>query len=267
MTSFIQKDHSWIPLESVASSTYAPSNLEVNSIYTDDDAASEATTVCVHLNPTFNPTTSLQIQARGKHVVSFPSPPKQLETPIFSPVSGRPVYMCIRPRRSSGNCKLVDAKDPAEVAIARTTYRFGPGHNPIVRIGRDEEADTDAEQFEMVGTSLMKRAVRFETRRWGRFEWRYGNKGERKQYAADNLLILEKICDGEGRLKIAQLVRNDAMRTPGSSYHAAGNGGRLQTDLGHEVSEVIVIMTCLVMLKKEVDRLRTIQIMVLASSH
>lgn len=265
MSSFVQQDYSWIPLESVASSTYAPSNFEGHSINTDKDASSETTTMCIHLNANFSPTTSLQIQAQGKPVISCPSPLKQLETPIFSPITGRPVYMCIRPKRRSGSCKLVDAEDATEAAIARTTYRFGPGHNPVVRIGKDEDADTDVEEFEIVGAGLSTRTVGFETRRWGRFEWRYGNKSERKQYAADNLLILEKIFDGERRLKVAQLVRNDVLRTPGTSYHAAGNGGRLQMDLGHEVNEAMVVMTCLVMLKKEVDRLRTIQIMFLAS--
>jgi len=223
-----------------------------------------STAVDFHSNSNFNPTTSLQIQAAGKHAISFPSPPKELETPIFSPDTGRPVYMSIRPRRRKGNCRLVLAEDSLEEAIARTTYKWGPGRNPIVRIGRDD--DLDADEFEMVPNSLLNRSVGFETRRWGRFEWRYGSKSERAEYSANNLLVLEKLSgDGRGRVRVAQLVRNEVFRTPGTSHMAAGNGGRLQMDLvgekGHEmVDEVVVVVTCLVMLKKEIDRLRAMQI-------
>lgn len=161
------------------------------------------------------------------------------------------------------------AEDDLETAVARTTYKFGPGRNPIVRIGRDD--DLDADEFEMVGKSLLNRTVGFETRRWGKFEWRYGSRKERTQYAADNLLILEKVVSGVGRVRVAQLVRNDELRTPGTKYMAAGNGGRLQMHLtgekGHEViDEVVVVVTCLVMLKKEIDRLRGFQIAVMSGA-
>lgn len=223
-----------------------------------------STVVDSQVNTNFNPTASLQIQADGKPVFSFPSPPKQLETPIFSPDTGRPVYISIRRRRRKGNCRLVLAEDSFETAIARTTYKWGPGRNPIVRMGRDD--DLDADEFEMVRKSQFGRTVGFKARRWGRFQWRYGSKSERAQYAADNLLILEKVGgDGVERVKVAHLVRNHALRTPGTKHLAAGNGGRLQMHLvgekGHEIiDEVTVVVTCLVMLKKEIDRLRTIQI-------
>jgi hypothetical protein len=227
-----------------------------------------STTIAPQLSRNFNPTTSLQIQAEGKRVINFPLPPKQLEIPIFSPTTGRPVYISIRPRRRKGNCRLVLAEDSFETAVARTTYRFGPRRDPIVRIGRDD--DLNADEFQIVGLSLFNRAMAFETKRWGRFEWRYGNREERAQYAADNLLILEKVGgSGEGeRVRVAQLVRNTVLRTPGTKYMAAGNGGRLQMDLGGEkgrevIDEVVVVVTCLVMLKKEIDRLRVIQIAVL----
>ena len=158
------------------------------------------------------------------------------------------------------------AEDDLETAIARTTYKFGPGRNPVVRIGRDD--DLGAEEFEIVGKGLLSRAVGFETRRWGRFEWRYGERRERARWAADNLLILEKVGVGvgaDGRVRVAQLVRNGELRTAGTGYMAAGNGGRLQMDLRGEkgediVPEVVVVVTCLVMLKKEIDRLRGFQI-------
>lgn len=259
----LQNQDAAIPLVPVLSSNY--NNSKTDSLV--DSASSTAVDSQSYAN--FHSTTSLQIQAAGKHAISFPSPPKQLEIPIFSPATERPVYMSIRPRRCKGNCRLVLAEDSFETAVARTTYKFGPGRNPIVRIGRDD--DLEAEEFEMVGKSLFHRTVGFETRKWGRFEWRYGSKVERAQFAADNLLILEKVGMGDERVRVAQLVRNDVLRTLGTKYLAAGNGGRLQMDLVGEkgdevVDEVVVVVTCLVMLKKEIDRLRAIQIAAMSSA-
>ncbi|EFY96810.1 hypothetical protein MAA_07623 [Metarhizium robertsii ARSEF 23] len=77
-----------------------------------------------------------------------------------------------------------------------------------------------------------------------------------------------------GPLAVAQLVRSEALRTPGTSGATAGNGGRLLMDLGEWVggktearaAEVLVLSSCLVMLKKEVDRRRAAQFMVLAGA-
>lgn len=125
----------------------------------------------------------------------------------------------------------------------------------------------------MTGKSLFSRAVVFETQKWGRFEWRYGSKEERKQWMADNLLILETVLeDSNGvRVKVAQMVRHEECRTPGTGKRSAGNGGLLQMDLGAlkgspELEEVVVVATCLVMLKKEIDRLRMVQFMVIAGA-
>ena len=150
---------------------------------------------------------------------------------------------------------------------------FGPGRNPTVKIGRDDEDDADV--FEIVGKSLFSRATYFESRKWGRFEWRYARKVERQALAAAtddeeayNLLVLEKIEVGAGgkeeRIRVAQLVRGKETRTPGTKVCYAGNGGRLEMCLRRDgekvlVDEVTVVVTCLVMLKKEIDRLRAIQ--------
>lgn len=99
-------------------------------------------------------------------------------------------------------------------------------------------------------------------------------------------MILERIVftyygkfEGERRTKVAQMVRSGETRTPGTKASTAGNGGRLEIDKwagktrvngakGEEpvVDEVIVIVTCLVMLKKEIDRRRVLQTLVVSSS-
>ncbi|KAL1894561.1 hypothetical protein Sste5346_005796 [Sporothrix stenoceras] len=84
----------------------------------------------------------------------------------------------------------------------------------------------------------------------------------------------------EVRRPVARLIRSKALRTPGSNRFAAGNGGRLQLDLSEWMSAaneaaagdskvaapgsddqadrdmviVLAVVTCISMLKKEVDR-------------
>jgi hypothetical protein len=184
--------------------------------------------------------------------------------------------------------RAADDDDPlSALALAQTTYCFGPGNNPVVRI--DAADDHDADEFEIVNKGLLTRAVRFQSRRWGRFEWHYADRCERAECHANSLLVLEKIellldpvaaaagaasrgrVERERRVRVAQLVRSEAYRTPGTRASTAGNGGRLQMALEAEdgrgllVDEVVVVVTCLVMLK-EIDRLRTVQIMAMSAA-
>lgn len=171
----------------------------------------------------------------------------------------------------------MDAEDDLESTIARTTYWFGPGRSPQVRIGSDD--DINADVFNLDGKSLLTRSVLFESRKWGKFEWRYARKNERNAEGENihNLLVLDKILPTEGkntrRLRVAQLMRSEHTRTPGTKAMDAGNGGSLQMCLGGDedpssrlIDEVTVVVTCLVMLKKEIDRLRAIQIMVISGA-
>ena len=128
----------------------------------------------------------------------------------------------------------------------------------------------------MVGRNLLSRAVGFESRRWGKFEWRYGDRKEKKALRSEgggevnSLLVLEKVVPGRGegkkevRIRVAQLLRGEDTRTPGSKSMSSGNGGRLELCLsgedGEVIDEVTVVVTCLVMLKKEIDRMRACQI-------
>jgi hypothetical protein len=169
----------------------------------------------------------------------------------------------------------VDAEDETETSIANTTYFFGPGRNPQIRIGRDD--DVDADVFEMSGKSLLTRTICFVSRKWGRFEWRYCSKKERGEVGENinSLLVLEKITGVPGgpredRVRVAQLIRCEETRTPGTKASYAGNGGRLEMCLvgeeGSIADEITVVVTCLVMMKKEIDRLRTVQIMVISGA-
>jgi hypothetical protein len=70
--------------------------------------------------------------------------------------------------------------------------------------------------------------------------------------------------------RVAELVRNAETRTPGTSSMDAGNGGELQIDA--EFCESIglreewIVASCLMMLKKEIDRQRGIQFAIIAGA-
>ena len=156
--------------------------------------------------------------------------------------------------------------------------------------GDREEGETQG--FEIAGKSLFTRAIRFTVPGLGTFGWRYGGAEERASFAADSLLICEvfslsgtdpngpsnKKGRGKGKgkrkeeeeektgIRIAQLVRNEMYRTPGSTRSSAGNGGRLMLDLSpfeekrRERVEWLVVTTAISVLKREVDRRRAQQI-------
>ncbi|KAI1368974.1 hypothetical protein F5Y08DRAFT_208730 [Xylaria arbuscula] len=166
----------------------------------------------------------------------------------------------------------------------------------------EEEASAEAEEqgtqgFEITKKSLFTRAIRFAVPGLGTFGWRYGSAEERASFAADSLLICEvfsllsspspqqslsgssnkgssssikkeKEKGGEGKngIRIAQLVRNETYRSPGSTRSSAGNGGRLMLNLSpfeekrRERVEWLVVTTLISVLKREVDRRRAQQI-------
>lgn len=78
----------------------------------------------------------------------------------------------------------------------------------------------------------------------------------------------------EKRRRVAQLVRSETLRTKGTNGTTAGNGGRLFMDLREwegkkadvKAMEVLVLTGVVVMLKKEVDRRRAAQFMVMAGA-
>lgn len=145
----------------------------------------------------------------------------------------------------------------------------------MIRIfnGAANEDPEEVDKFELKSKNLVTRTVCFESHRYGDFEWRYMGKKERAAAGladANNLLVLEKLVMGN-RIRVAQLVRSDRTRTAGTRPSAAGNGGKLEMCLIGEngdvlLDEVTVVSSCLVMLKKEIDRLRTVQIMVMAGA-
>jgi hypothetical protein len=148
-----------------------------------------------------------------------------------------------------------------------------------------EESFAHEEEFEVLGRGCTTRAQTIRTH-LGTFVWRYASRAERCAQGADSLLVLDKVTavaidEGSGRTRqeerrrrVAQLVRNDELRSQHTSPRTAGNGGRLMIDAREWVGEkgaveqleAFVVASCLVMLKKEVDRRRAFQAMVVAGA-
>jgi hypothetical protein len=277
--------------------------LESDSLTEVPPAYSESTS--------FTPAVQLQIQTTGKAILSFPFPQRPETIPAIpvhpdGTAAGQPRYLSVRPVRSSGSCFLISGDPTAPTGgapLSTTTYRFGPGRPPQVRLFLPGTAGTDAtkpdneqldddesgawDSFAIEGQGLLTRAQRMRSR-LGTFEWRYASRSERKAVGADSLLILDRVVrvvrarngggagkDEDVRTPVAQFVRNAETRSPGSRPSSAGNGGRLLVDLEmwdesekveREMIMVLVTTTLISMLKKEVDRRRAQQIAVMAGA-
>ncbi|KAJ5272377.1 hypothetical protein N7478_007502 [Penicillium angulare] len=238
----------------------------------------------------FLSTSELQIEAIGYDTNQALTGHRTLENiSVYSVQSGTPVqekYTSIRLKSSSNSCALVQSSDPYQNALISTIYRWGPGRHPRMRIlSHDATGSVSVKQaidddnlcgelIEVKSRSIISRDQVFDTS-LGKFEWRYGSREERKACNADSLLILERVdrvvlSDGsksKSGTRIAQFIRNDQFRTPGSVRYSGGNGGRLVMDLrmwtrknekGADVEvdgvEAFVVASCILMLKREADR-------------
>lgn len=243
----------------------------------------------------FHATRVLQIEAAGHPLVALPIPPRPYPIMVHEVLPGGEigpqVFTSLRATRCSGNSVLIRADDSSETSLCTTTYRFGPNRPPRISLHGAASMSSNAtssdqvsiheEEFEVVGRGCTTRSQIIRTH-LGTFTWRYANRDERRVDVADSLLVLEKITtialeggkQEERRRRVAQLVRNKEFRTEHTSRRTAGNGGRLMIDLrewadekgAKEQMEALTVASCLVMLKKEVDRRRLCQAMALAGA-
>ncbi|KMU86423.1 hypothetical protein CIHG_04212 [Coccidioides immitis H538.4] len=195
---------------------------------------------------TFNPSRSLFINSQGVRLIRLPVASYELEVNILNP-DGSVAYVSRRENRSSGDATL---SSPQFGDLLKTCYFFGPHRDPVIRsASNDNTLDTDTNTDTAVKASTPEikvvrkwnsRTQYFTTFYGDSFQWRIGRR-------------------------VAQLVRNEHTRPQGASKSAAGNGGELLLDdraIGVEVDEALVVATCLLMLKKEIDRRRMAEIAV-----
>lgn len=228
----------------------------------------------------FIATRQLQVRAIGYDVNQALTGRTLENISVYRIESGEAEYISIRLKKNSNSCALVRASDPRQTSLISTIYRIGPGRHPRMRIipySADvsvEEAlnneNVRGELVEVKGRSLVSRVQVFDTS-LGKFEWRYGTGEEHAACNADSLLVMERIDrvslpngrESKSGARVAQFIRNDQFRTPGTKKYSGGNGGRLMMDLrmwdddknasAHGV-EAFIVASCILMLKREADR-------------
>jgi hypothetical protein len=258
--------------------------------------------------PGFNPTIHMDVVTEGFNInyITTRNWGGDQAIPVFRLAPGAtpalerpeaPEYISIRPKTSSNSCALVQGSDPDQTPLISTVYRWGPGRDPHMRVygpgqrvSLADAVDKDkpiANEFEVKTHWVTSRSASMVTP-YGKFEWRYGKRSEKKEASkADSLLVLDRLdspsaaagASGskskDSRVRVAQLIRNAEFRTEGTSkWNSGGNGGRLLIDLsewaGQEKSakvqevEAFVVASLLLMLKRETDRMKDNQIVVIS---
>ncbi|KAE8375404.1 hypothetical protein BDV26DRAFT_267920 [Aspergillus bertholletiae] len=201
-----------------------------------------------------------QIEAKGIRAFRPPMPMRQNEIPIYT-ADGTLAYTATKHKALSSHTILASPKHGDLFSID-----FRPGGCPWIRFLHPVDGDVIL-PIALQG-KLTTRAMSFTPPEGGcKWEWKYStvttpDGGKRKA------LCLEKMGTAECAqvTRVAYLLRSPDTRATGSSCCSAGNGGQLvmspDTDLS-TVEEALVIATCLVMLRRERDRRRFVQAMVI----
>ena len=159
-----------------------------------------------------------------------------------------------RAQKCSGSAVL---SHPNLGDLVSTTYFRGPGRPLITRC-----LDQDGLDATKVDTKWYSRDSSFSTPDSRLWKWSYASTKDANGKRVNIITLREK---GTGRV-IAQLIRGEGTRTEGTSRCSVGNGGQLilEQDAARHVDEALIVATCLVMLKKEIDRRRGVQMGVIA---
>jgi hypothetical protein len=204
-----------------------------------------------------NATKSLYIHAHGIPIIRIPGPSSDVEIPITtsSSPSSTHVYKSIRPHRWASSFVLHDHGGNIVAKVDGDRFSNFPLRTiGILLFGGKDEGE---EEVKLNRKALMTRSCVFEYR-GDELEWRYGRQDEGARMNGHTLLVLEKKQLGGGaKERVAQLVRDDEVdREMGIKKTEAGRGGRLDFVGTYAGREVLVVMSCMVMLKKEIDRRR-----------
>ncbi|KIW67877.1 hypothetical protein PV04_07092 [Phialophora macrospora] len=207
----------------------------------------------------FHPGRILYIAQRGIGTLRLPVPSSELVTQIFHE-DGSVAYTSTRAKKSSGSAVL---SHPKLGDLISTTYFWGPRRPPILKFLESRDgADTVT-----VNGKWLSRTINFTTPDGRVFEWSYACAKDTDGKKVNIIALREKET---GKI-LAQLHRGEGTRTEGTSKCSAGNGGQLILDqeATNHVDEALIVATCLMMLKKEIDRRRGMQmaaIVAIASS-
>ena len=199
--------------------------------------------------PNFHPGTIFYVAQRGIGACRVLTPSSELLTEIFYE-DGSVAYTSIRAKWSSGSAVLNHSKLGDLIS---TTYVWGPGHPPVLRLlGAQESFDPIT-----INGKWFSRTTGFTTPDGRIFEWSYAKTKDTNEKRVNLIVLQEK----GAREILAQLIRGEGTRSEGTSRCTAGNGGQLILDqeATSHIEEALIIATCLVMLKREIDRRRGAQ--------
>lgn len=286
--------------------SYAPPSYDAATSRDSDEKAQDAISInsATSQAPGFNPSIHLVIETAGFNINSLSNRNwyGDQAIPVFRLNPGQtemlerqnnPDYLSIRPKKGSNSCALIRGDDQSQQPIISTVYRWGPGRDPIIRMyGPNEcvsiehavdKANSINSEFEVNTHWVTTRSVDMATP-YGKFEWRYAKRSERKDIQADSLIVCDRLDSPHAvaasssskkaaRVRIAHFIRNSEYRTQGTSRWHGGNGGRLMIDLGDwsvqekssvaEEVESLILASCLLMLKRETDAQKNNQMAVL----
>lgn len=196
----------------------------------------------------------LYIRAKGIGLIRLPLPMSQSEVPIYGE-DGSLAYVATKERAWSGRWVLSAPQRGPLVSMA-----FLPGGRPQLR---RLDPQTGIERPSSIGLrgKWASRAVTFATPEGdGSLEWKYV-KTTRADGTRATALRLEQTEERGGLLhtrRAAQFVGTSTGGLP-----AAGQGGQLEVE--GWVDEAVVVASCLAMLRRERDRRRFVQAMVIGA--
>ena len=218
------------------------------------------------------PSKILTVYAGGTQACRFPTPSNEMNIPVFEGTDSavEPLYTSTRAKRRSGNAVL---RHSQRGDLYGSYYKFGPFREPVIRhvsapsdIKRSNQEDEEEGPLAVSTKShTLSYRVDFTHAETGKtFGWKY-TKTQLPTGKA-RVLVLETDAAGSSSEKapsktLAVLLRTDDTRTPGSSKWDAGNGGQLVIDANATalIDEALIVATCIMMLKKEIDRQRGAQ--------
>jgi hypothetical protein len=221
----------------------------------------------------FTSSKTLHVNAQGIGAFRLPIPSRELGIPICN-ADGSLAYTSTREKISSGNAVL-SAPDRGD--LVASMYRFGPGRNPKLVMLKEAEGQNEI----TVSGKWTSRSQVFKYNPSSvTFEWRYRRErresqgvidGEAKKPKKVTLITLEVHGAGKDDVRrVAQLVRGEDARTPGTKSCSAGNGGELEIDetaaQGLGIPEELIVSSCIMMLKKEIDRRRATQFIIMSAA-
>ncbi|KAF7591895.1 hypothetical protein BBP40_000942 [Aspergillus hancockii] len=201
------------------------------------------------------------IEVRGIRAFRPPMPMRQNEVPIYD-TNGALAYTATKDKTWSSHTTLSSPKHGELFSID-----FTPGGRPWIRFLQPIEGNVVPPIA--VDGKWTSRNMSFMPPEGGcKWEWKYTKiiTPNRKELKAMCLEKKEPSESGEKVTRVAHLLRSPDTRAAGSSSCSAGNGGQLVICSGVDLSlveEALVIATCLVMLRRERDRRRFIQAMVI----